>query len=67
MCIFIQNRRTEPNHKTRFGSGLDHINYTSGSYITRTEKMEPNREPLNFYNIVYIFIYTNNINFEIIK
>ena len=42
--IWIQ---TEPNRKTRLGLGLglDPINYTSGSYISRIKKPKLNREP----------------------
>ena len=47
MGTFIQNQN-EPNRKTRFGLdlGFDPINYTSGSYIFRTGKLEA-KEKLN--------------------
>ncbi|WZY83032.1 hypothetical protein YC2023_029416 [Brassica napus] len=47
MDTFIQNQN-EPNRKMKFGLdlGFDPIIYTSGSYIFRTEKLEPN-EKLN--------------------
>ena len=35
--------QTKPNQKIRFGSGLNHINYTSESYIFGTKKSEPNQ------------------------
>ena len=66
MGTFIQNRKTEPKRKMRFGSDLKPINYISGSYFSRTVKPEPNTYP-DFYNIVYIFINTNKFNFKIIK
>ena len=42
-----------------FDSNLDHVSYTSETYIFKTQKSEPN-EYMNFYNVVYIFI---NINY----
>ena len=32
-----------PSQKMRFGLCLESINYTSGSYISRTRKPEPNQ------------------------
>ena len=52
----------KPNRKIKFGSGLDYVNYTSGSYISRTKKPEPN-QGLNGYSDFCNIVYILNINY----